>query len=1214
MWACGQLDPALSSSPTPCLATLTAQRTDMSRRKQSNPRQIKRSLGDMEDTEDKLIDESIHSENGVSSDQDGSVDCGSHSPANSDSNEGNGCNSVTPCLEHESEDVTSKPSLDELGQVPTSPCTSEGDLGGDEDNIEEPRSPSNTEDAEEPQIWNGPDELELEISSTDGVGHIRARSQLHKGFSWGPYKGNFTGSSSSPGPADLNISLSLDVDGDCWLKYVTLVSCEAEANAVLYRKGDLIWCKTSQIVEQDEVIQAFLMAEPQAIPNYTIKEEPGETSQCTSTLPEFQLLPQQAGMAAILATAVVNKDVFPCKDCGIWYRSERNLQAHLMYYCASRQSSTSPSMEEKAKDSYPNERICPFPQCKKSCPSTSSLEIHMRSHSGERPFVCLICLSAFTTKANCERHLKVHTDTLNGVCHGCGFISTTRDILYSHLVTNHMVCQPGSKVDVYPVVKAVPAVKSSNPVVSQIASSSLLKCGLCGFLADGLPSLQQHALLHTTNPVPSATHSVKSPPENINEKQNPESQENGNAKSPISSSSSASSRSEETPLKLYIKQEPEGQLSISEAGSTTCEAKDGVALVQSPAIKVKTEMSSPTPGSSPVPNETGAATGGGTVIIPHYVFGHEATAAIVPQASEILAKMSELVHSRLKQGQAVTPAGFSGSAVPKGATCFECEITFNNINNYYVHKRLYCSGRHVSDENSSSARKVKALPARTALASGFSSTEQEASPPQEDAGEESSAPVVAVKLEENSGMDCEGAGSGHVSEGSQSPSSLDDPEEDPNRTVCGACNIRFSRHETYVVHKRYYCASRHDPPLRRREVNKPGPPYTTQPTPRTRKRRKLYEIHGVAPTESTPPSPHTLGRVEAMALMPGLIPAPVMPSPSSSPDAVDGPIDLSKKPRLVAEAPVPSAAATVAPLADYHECTACRISFNSLESYLAHKKFSCPTAPLQQKTIQQLQKVKSPSSATGKLVDDTVKVKVESKAALSPGSVSDTIQPLALPFSTISDPKQLQQYSSVTEASLSATTTCPYCPHNVIIRGDLLEHFRSVHGLILAKPTAGHRLQTTFMEVLVPARGQTSSASENSLPSPPVSSASPLQLPGLRRENSNYKDTTSSSSSVNGSPILTSTPRPLLPTSPAPPSNSLPLAESRREDGLPRVPSQVLLPGDKAMQPPKPSLISPVPNGNHRYCRLCNIKFSSLSTFIAHKKYYCSSHAAEHVK
>ncbi|KAE8608848.1 hypothetical protein XENTR_v10011631 [Xenopus tropicalis] len=1214
MWACGQLEPALPASPTPCLATLTAQRTEMSRRKQSNPRQIKRSLGDMEDTEDKLIDESNCSDkDGASSDQDGSVDCGSSSPANSDSNEGNRCNSVTQSLDQETEDVASKPSLDELGQVLTSPCPSEGELAENEENTPVPRSPSSTKDVEEPQIWNGPDELELEISSTDGVGHIRARSQLHKGFSWGPYKGNFTGSSSSPGPTDLNVSLSLDVEGDCWLKYVTLVSCEAEANAVLYRKGDQIWCKTSQIVEQGEMIQAFLMAEPQAIPNYTIKEEPGETSQCTSTLPEFQLLPQQAGMAAILATAVVNKDVFPCKDCGIWYRSERNLQAHLMYYCASRQSSTSPSMEEKPKDSYPNERICPFPQCKKSCPSASSLEIHMRSHSGERPFVCLICLSAFTTKANCERHLKVHTDTLNGVCHGCGFISTTRDILYSHLVTNHMVCQPGSKVDVYPVVKAVAAVKSANPAVSQIASSSLLKCGLCGFLADGLPSLQQHALLHTTNSSPAATHSVKSPAENQKEKQNLEGQENGNAKSPISSSSSGS---EEAPLKLNIKEEPEMQHSISEAGSTICEAKDGVALVQSPAIKVKTEMSSPTPGSSPVPNETAAATGGGTVIIPHYVFGHEATAAIVPQASEILAKMSELVHSRLKQGQAVTPAGFSGSSAPKGATCFECEITFNNINNYYVHKRLYCSGRHVLDESSSAARKVKASPARTSLASGFSSSEQEASPPQEDAGGESSTPVVAVKIEESSGMDCEGTGSGHVSEGSQSPSSLDDPDEDPTRTVCEACNIRFSRHDTYVVHKRYYCASRHDPPLRRSGVNKTGPPYATQPTPRTRKRRKLYEIHGVVPSESTPPQPHPLGRVEAMALMPGLIPAPAVPSPSSSPDAADGPIDLSKKPRLVTEAPVPSPVATVAPLADYHECTACRISFNSLESYLAHKKFSCPTAPLQQKALHQLQKVKSPSSATGKLVDDTVKVKVkvESRASMSPGSVSETTQPLALQLSAISDPKQLKHISSVTETSPPATTTCPYCPHNVIIRGDLLEHFRSVHGLLLAKPTAGHRLQTTFMEVLVPARGQTSSASENSLPSPPVPSASPLQLPGLRRENSNYKDTTSSSSSsANGSPVLTSTPRPIMPTSPALPLNSVPMAESRREDAL-RVPSQVLLPGDKAMQPPKTGLTSQVPNGNHRYCRLCNIKFSSLSTFIAHKKYYCSSHAAEHVK
>lgn len=89
--------------------------------------------------------------------------------------------------------------------------------------------------------------------------------------------------------------------------------------------------------------------------------------------------------AALQMLFVLSEDIFPCKDCGIWYRSERNLQAHLMYYCASRQkqpAAASSPPQDKPKESYPNERVCPFPQCNKSCPSASSLEIHMRTHSG----------------------------------------------------------------------------------------------------------------------------------------------------------------------------------------------------------------------------------------------------------------------------------------------------------------------------------------------------------------------------------------------------------------------------------------------------------------------------------------------------------------------------------------------------------------------------------------------------------------------------------------------------------------------------------------------------------------------------------------------------------------------------------------------------------------------------------------------------------------
>jgi zinc finger protein ZFPM1 len=77
------------------------------------------------------------------------------------------------------------------------------------------------------------------------------------------------------------------------------------------------------------------------------------------------------------------------------------------------------------------------------------------------------------------------------------------------------------------------------------------------------------------------------------------------------------------------------------------------------------------------------------------------------------------------------------------------------------------------------------------------------------------------------------------------------------------------------------------------------------------------------------------------------------------------------------------------------------------------------------------------------------------------------------------------------------------------------------------------------------------------------------------------------------------------------------------EGRAPRSPSPEGAPPDPAGQgartPSKGPAVpvpvpTPAPGSGHRYCRLCNIRFSSLSTFIAHKKYYCSSHAAEHVK
>ncbi|XP_032003484.2 zinc finger protein ZFPM1-like, partial [Hylobates moloch] len=441
------------------------------------------------------------------------------------------------------------------------------------------------------------------------------------------------------------------VDEACWLRTLPQALTETEANTEIHGKDDALWCRVTKPVPAGGLLSVLLTAEPRSTPGHPVeKEEPAEPT-CPAPAHDLQLLPQQAGMASILATAVINKDVFPCKDCGIWYRSERNLQAHLLYYCASRQGTGSPAAaatDEKPKETYSNERVCPFPQCRKSCPSASSLEIHMRSHSGERPFVCLICLSAFTTKANCERHLKVHTDTLSGVCHSCGFISTTRDILYSHLVTNHMVCQPGSKGEIYSPGAGHPATKLP---------------------PDSLGSFQQqHTALH--GPLASADLGLAPTPSPGLDRKALAEATNGEARAAPQNGGSSEPPAAPRSIKVEAVEEPEAA-PIPGAGEPGPQAPSRTPSPRSPApARVKAELSSPTPGSSPVPGELGLA---GALFLPQYVFGPDGA----PPASEILAKMSELVHSRLQQSAGAGAGGaqtglFAGAPKGLGTAAIAC--------------------------------------------------------------------------------------------------------------------------------------------------------------------------------------------------------------------------------------------------------------------------------------------------------------------------------------------------------------------------------------------------------------------------------------------------------------------------------------------------------------------------------------------------------------
>ncbi|XP_029932989.1 zinc finger protein 235-like [Myripristis murdjan] len=191
---------------------------------------------------------------------------------------------------------------------------------------------------------------------------------------------------------------------------------------------------------------------------------------------------------------------FLCGICGMRLDSTENLKCHLESHI--KETKTCPTcgkiFEREAllkvhMRIHSGEKPYSCKDCGRGFYKSSALNSHMRIHTGEKPYKCNMCLEKFTHRTTCIRHIMaVHTDKMYS-CRDCGKEFSDQRKLNSHMKA-HRGMKPYSCDFCGKEFKYVGNLDIHKKV--HTADTSYI-CDLCGRGFSQSKGLQQHLKAHT---------------------------------------------------------------------------------------------------------------------------------------------------------------------------------------------------------------------------------------------------------------------------------------------------------------------------------------------------------------------------------------------------------------------------------------------------------------------------------------------------------------------------------------------------------------------------------------------------------------------------------------------------------------------------------------------------------------------------------------------